>query len=318
MEWGPGMHSNIERRHFLAAITLAEELSFTRAAKRLDLSQSGLSRQLDDLERRSQLKLFDRNHARVTVTEAGRAFVEEAKLCLVHHERAIQFARAASEGVESHLTIGHSPYIDPMIISTLLAIHLPLHPNLVLYTQSDFAPELVQGVLTSKLDLALIAHPGPNRKLTTTKVTEAPFYIAVHENHPFATKSVLTLNDLRDTPWILFDRKVHPILHAAILRRAAEEMIAVKSNQTVLTAAEAIQLVSENFGIAFLTRTGALGNAKPGVEVRPLIDKELRIEICMASRADNGSKLLSEYARAFMKRISQVLTPPQMTLPMVP
>jgi DNA-binding transcriptional LysR family regulator len=262
------MESTIERRHFLAAVTLAEELNFTRAARRLNLSQSGLSRRLNDLEHRSQLKLFDRDHAKVAVTDAGRAFVEEAKLCLVHHERAIQFAKAAAEGVESHLTVGHSPYTDPLIVSTLLAIHLPLYPNLVLHMQSDFAPELIHGVLTSKLDLALIANPGPNRKLTSAKVTEAPFYIAVHEGHPLATKSTLTLDDLRDIPWILFDRKVHPILHASILRRAAEERIAVKSNQTVLTEEEAILLVSENLGVAFLTMSGALRNQRPGVQVR--------------------------------------------------
>jgi DNA-binding transcriptional LysR family regulator len=310
------MHPEIEYRHFVAAVTLAEELNFTRAGKRLRLTQSGFSRRIDELERRTRLALFERDHANVVLTDAGRAFVDEAKLSLIHYDRAIQFAKAASEGIESHLTIGHSPYIDPVIISTVLAIRLPFHPNLAIHMQSDFAPELVHGVLTSKIDMAFIAHPGPNHKLTTAKVTESPFYIAVHEDHPLVSKRTLTLKDLQDSPWILFDRKVHPLLHDSILRRAAEEGIMVKTHQTVLAADEAMQLVEENLGVAFLTMTGALRNPRQGVKVRPLVDKDLKIELFLASRAENRTKLVSEFARAFMKRISQVMTPPQMTLPM--
>jgi hypothetical protein len=49
--------------------------------------------------------------------------------------------------------------------------------------QSDFAPELEHGIVTSKIDLALIANPSANRNLTTTKITEAPFHIAIREDH---------------------------------------------------------------------------------------------------------------------------------------
>jgi hypothetical protein len=60
----------------------------------------------------------------------------------------------------------------------------------------------------------------------------------------------------------------------------------------------------------------ALRTKSPGVTVRPLVDKELRIELYLASRAENRSKLASEFVRAFMKRIEQVLAPPQMILPL--
>jgi DNA-binding transcriptional LysR family regulator len=90
----------------LTGILLAEELSFTRTAKRLKMSQSGVSRRLNELESRCGFKLFNRDHGKVVITDAGRAFVEEAKLSLIHDERAIESGKAANEGVESHLTIG--------------------------------------------------------------------------------------------------------------------------------------------------------------------------------------------------------------------
>jgi DNA-binding transcriptional LysR family regulator len=310
------MPTPLETRYLLAAVILAEELSFTGTAKRLKMSQSGVSRRLNELESRCGFKLFNRDHSNVVITDAGRAFVEEAKLSLIHDERAIESGKAANEGVESHLTIGRSPYLDPMIVPTLFSIRLPLYTNLVLHMQSDFAPELVHGLLASRLDLALIANPSPNRKLTMAKITEAPFYIAIPENHPLASKDVLTLEDLRGCTWIVFDRKVHPILHDMICRRATEQGVVYKNNQNVLTADEAFQLVAENVGIAFLTMASALRTKRSGIAVRPLVDKELRVELWLASRADNKSKLASEFVRAFMKRIEQIIAPPQMILPL--
>jgi DNA-binding transcriptional LysR family regulator len=306
----------LETRYLLVAVVLAEELSFTGSAKRLKMSQSGVSRRLNELERRCGFRLFNRDHAKVVITDAGRAFVQEAKLSLIHGERAVESGKAANDGVESHLTIGRSPYLDPMISSTLSSVRLPLYPNLLLHMQSDFAPELVHGLLTGRLDLALIAHPSPNRKLTMTQIAEAPFYIAIPESHPLVPKNVLTLEDLRGCTWIMFDRKVHPVLHDSIFRRAAEEGIAYRNNQYVLAADEAFQLVADNVGVAFLTMASALRTKMPGVAVRALVDKELRVELYLASRADNRSKLASEFVRAFMKRIEQIIAPPQMLLPL--
>jgi DNA-binding transcriptional LysR family regulator len=70
------MQTPLEIRYLMAAVYLAEDLSFTRAAKRLKPSQSGLSRRLNELENRCGCKLFTRDHANVAITDAGGAFVE--------------------------------------------------------------------------------------------------------------------------------------------------------------------------------------------------------------------------------------------------
>jgi DNA-binding transcriptional LysR family regulator len=305
------MHRLIEVRLLIAIVTLSEELNFTNAAKRLGITQSGLSRRVASLEKKYRINLFERDHANVSLTEAGRVFVEEAKLALMHDERAIEVAKAVTEGTESVLTIGRSPFADPFLTSALLAIHLPLYPNLHVHLHSDFAPELVHDLTVSKLDLALVANPGSNRKLTTTKVSESPLYVVLPERSPLAAKSSLTLLDLSDERWILFERKAHPDMYDAILRRAAEEEIVFRNGQKVLTAEDAAQLVAENLGVAFTSMTGALRIADRGAIVRPLEDKELLLAVYLVSRADNRPKLVSEFVRAFMRRIAQVAKPPQ-------
>lgn len=85
----------------------------------------------------------------------------------------------------------------------------------------------------------------------------------------------------------------------------------VRNGPTVLTVEDAALLVKEDLGIAFVSMTAALRIAQHGAQVRPIDDKELRVEVCLASKADNRSKLVSEFARSFMRRISQVRKPPQ-------
>jgi len=183
----------LELRHFNAIVTLAEELSYTKAARRLGMSQSGLSRSIQDAERRLNRKIFDRNRSRVELTDAGRACVAEARLTIEHEERAIQFTKAVAHGVDSTLIVGRSQYTDPVLNEVLLSLHLPLHPNLDVQLHSEFAPELEHGVLHSRLDLALITHPSENPRLSTVKLTETP--LSVYDDAAYGREVLVRFTD---------------------------------------------------------------------------------------------------------------------------
>ena len=75
-----------EIRLLQAAIAVARELNFSRAAESLHIGQSTLSKQIYELESQLGFKLFERNHQTVDLTDAGRAFVEEAREALLHTE----------------------------------------------------------------------------------------------------------------------------------------------------------------------------------------------------------------------------------------
>ena len=85
-----------EIRLLQAAIAVARELNFSRAAESLHIGQSTLSKQIYELESQLGFKLFERNHQTVELTDAGRAFVEEAREALLHTERAVVAAKAVS------------------------------------------------------------------------------------------------------------------------------------------------------------------------------------------------------------------------------
>ena len=135
-----------EIRLLQSAIVLAEELNFSRAAERLRIDQSTLSKRIMELEGLVELRLFERNHQSVQVTEPGRHFDEEARHALLHAERAVLKATAASRGVDDVLNVGKSAYIDPFLVSTILSIQLPLFPGLKIKQWINYSHELAHQV----------------------------------------------------------------------------------------------------------------------------------------------------------------------------
>jgi DNA-binding transcriptional LysR family regulator len=89
----PVLRNILEIRYLTAVVILAEELNYTRAATRLRMSQSGLSRRIQDVELKLDTMLFQRDRSSVELTDAGRAFVEEARLSILHDERAVRVAK---------------------------------------------------------------------------------------------------------------------------------------------------------------------------------------------------------------------------------
>ena len=158
----------------IAAITLSEELNFTRAADRLKITQPALSKQIVELEKRLGFAVFKRDQKRVELTDAGQVFIRGCRDALAILERSVRTGKSAQDEMEPLITIGHSPYVDPCLISALLAIHLPLHPGLRLRMESMFAMDLAHGVLAAELDLAIISEPSENPLLTLVPIGSAP------------------------------------------------------------------------------------------------------------------------------------------------
>jgi DNA-binding transcriptional LysR family regulator len=309
------MQSTIEIRYLIAVVTLAEELNYTRAARRLRMSQSGLSRRIQDIELKLDVKLFHRDRGPVELTDAGRAFVEEARLAILHDERAIQFARSVNGGAENVLEIGRSPDIDPALVEMLFSLHLPLYPNLKIHLHSEFSADLTHGLLNAHLDVALITQPAINPRLTTVKLAEAPLYAVVSEDHLMAQKESLKLKDLSASQWVVLDRRIHPTLYDQMMRTASDAGFQPREIHSIMNADEAFHLLSANGGVAFLTKASALRIATRGWVARPLDEKTLSLDEHLAARADNPSKLVSEFVRTFVKRMKSVLQPLQMSLP---
>jgi DNA-binding transcriptional LysR family regulator len=305
---------NVEVRHLHAVIALGEELNFTKAAHRLHLTQSALSRQIIEIEEQHRFRLFTRDNRRVVrveLTDAGRVFVEEARSSLLHMDRAVHLARAVHGGADNILTIGHSHEADQAWVSDLLPIRLPLYPKLAVRLMSQFSIELVRSVLVGELNLALVTAPPEDSQITAAPFALTPLYAALPESHAAAQKEQIELQDLARDDWILFARRVHPIVHDAIIDAARRAGITPKHAHDTITSQEAIHLVSEHVGVAILTKPAALGFRAEGVVVRPVSDASLCFRTCVVMRTDDESRLANEFARSFLRRYADQRRPPK-------
>lgn len=300
-----------EMRLFQAAIALAEELNYSRAAVRLNLSQPALSKQIDLLEATLGLKLFERSHHRVSVTDAGQRFVAQARESVHYAERALYEASSALHGVEETLNIGRSCHTDPFLISVLTSIRLPLFPRLNVKLHSNSSPHLASAVRHGELDAAIVTSIPDDPKLSLLALEDHPFYIAFSADDALADLPALRLKELRHRNWVLIGKHFHPHIHGNICREAERQAVFASDIHEVATAEEAAERIRNKNAFAFWNRTGAWLIASDDIAMRPLEEPQLRLTTKLAVRADNSSRLVKEFVKAVGRKLGGFKSPVQ-------
>lgn len=300
-----------------SAIALAEELHFQRAAEKVNISQPMLTKNIQELETMLGGVLFERNRKHVVVTDAGLAYIEQARKSLLYGERAMLAAKAAMQEHEVTLYVGRSPYVDPFFVTTLDAIRLPLYPNLQLEFVSRHSYELIQELLGGSIDLAIANNPPESVTINKLALGESPFYIAVGKRDALAWQPSLNLKSLAGRRWILFERRQHPLLYAAILEEAARQNAEPSGIQTVTSAEEVYPFVADAKAVAFVVKAAALRLARHDVTVRPLTEDALKLKTYLVTRSDEDSKLVSQLVRAYMRKTQDVSEYKQLKLPAI-
>lgn len=307
------MQHKLKMRHFEAVIALAEELHYGRAAKRVGLTQSGLSRCIQGAEREANAILFARNRSTIELTDAGRTYVQHARIAMTSGERAIRSAKESRDGADVVLQIGKAPDVDPILVEILYSIRLPLYPHLEISVHSEASSDLAHDLLTADLDLAIITDPDRNAKLTMNKLVETPLHIVLPREHPLSSKTSIKLTDIRNDRWIIFQKRLHPLLYDRIMKRTHDEGFEPKRLDHILFPDEAEHMLTAAPGVAFLTMANAMKLSGSRLVARPLDEATLCVDEWLVARSDDSSKIVSEFVRAFVTKSKTVLQPPQMS-----
>ena len=305
-ERGSWTMSHNETKFMESAVALSEELNFTRAAIKAHVSQSAITKNIKQLEHTLGIQLFVRNRKNVYVTDAGRAYVEQARISLQYAERAFQTARAVAHEADNLQHVGRSPYTDPFFMTTLLSIELPLFPQMRIDVSNPFSYDLVHDLLSGGVDLAIANDPPPSPLLTGAQIAESPFYIGMSRRDPLAKHPSVTLDAMADRCWILFERRLHPPLYDAVIQLAEQRRIIPSKIQHITIPEDAYPFVAEEGCLVFLTKAGALRMARGTVTARPLAEETLHLKTYLISLADNKSKVTSGLVRAFMKKLANM------------
>jgi DNA-binding transcriptional LysR family regulator len=293
-----------DTKYLRAAVVLMEELNFSRAATKLNIGQSALSKQIGHLHEHLGYELFVREGRKITATAAGEAYAAEAKLSLLHAERALSLSRAANQKSEIILHVGKSPYTDPYLITNVLSLRLPFFPNLSLSLTSKFAVDLSHDLLNGTLDLAFLTGMPETSQISSVSVAKQRFFAVMLDQDELSRSTEITADQLRERSCVLFDRHVHPYLYDHLVQRVRPATVSGTHLHHVTTAEEASQFVSRGLGVAVITQAGAWRIAREGITIRPLAGEDLVLETKLACRSDNQARVVSEFVRAFVRSLS--------------
>jgi DNA-binding transcriptional LysR family regulator len=205
----------MELRHLRYFIGVAEEENVSRAALKLHVSQPALSRQIRDLEEELGFSLFERSAKSVRLTQAGRAFLTEARAVLQRAEHAVTVARAIATGGGGELHVGYAPSLTARILpATLRAFQAEL-PNVHVKLHDYSTEEMLAGLREDRLQIALLVRLSPalSRGLQFEELMRDKFCLAVAPKHPLARRRKVTLTEIARQPLITFARKDYPDAH---------------------------------------------------------------------------------------------------------
>jgi DNA-binding transcriptional LysR family regulator len=289
-------------------VALAEELNYHRAARRVGKTQSGVTRAVARVEKHVGTRLFERSHSKnhsVATTDAGVHYVARARLAIAHSESAELAARESLHGVNHQINVGKSVFTDRRLLTILRSIELPLHPGLEVRLHTRSPAELPSCVRSGEFDLAIVSNSVEDSLLSGTAIRCIPFTVVLPEGHSCAAKEYVTLTDLSSTPWVLFERHLHPALYDSFLDRANQLGIKVELIHHIADAEEACEIVRLYGGAAFLSPQGAERAATDEVILRTLAEKQVFLKTQILARSENTSKLIAEFVRTFVKRLKQ-------------
>jgi DNA-binding transcriptional LysR family regulator len=203
------MLPDMELRQLRYFAAVAEAGNITRAAKKIFLTQSALSRQIKALEAEIGQCLLERQAHSIRLTPVGDALLREARELLQHADLVLERVRAAGRGLR--LRVGYAPSLAAGILSAAVESFTQTHPNARVELFDLSTAEMLAGLESGKLDVALtVGQEDGTRGLKWTPVVRAPWQVAVNRNHPLARRSRVTPAEVAREPLLVFCQRDYP------------------------------------------------------------------------------------------------------------
>lgn len=276
-------------RCFVAA---AEELHFGRAAQRLNMTQSPLSRQIQLLERILDVTLLERTSRTVALTPAGRLFLIEAKRIVRLSESAALAARRVAKGDEGRVAIGFTAVSGYTLVPKVVAQARVALPNIQLDLREMVTTDQVEALLTGMIDIAFVRPPVDRHEFETLCVRHEPLVVALPPGDARAGKAEFTLADFDQAALIMYARQGAGYFHHLLASLFDDAGVAPDFVQYVTQIHSMLGLVHAGVAAAIVPES-ATGLHLMDVQFRPLLTHPPRpVELHMAWRRDNANPVL--------------------------
>jgi DNA-binding transcriptional LysR family regulator len=278
-------------RCFLA---VAEELHFSRAAERLNMTQPPLSRQIRLLEHHVGARLLERNSRSVRLTAAGKAFFPEAARILRMAEEATFTARRVAKGEQGTLAIGFTGGAGYSLLPEVVRRLREHSPGVVLTLKELVSTEQVEGLNASQLDLGLLRPHALNAELESALLATESLMLAIPKGEADGWPLAPTLADLHGKPFIMYSPYEARPFHQMLSERFEKAGVVPDIVEHIGQVHTMLALVNAGIGAA-LVAEGATRLHFDGIVVRRIETDAVRM-VC-AWRRDNENPILQLFRR---------------------
>ncbi|MGH0237103.1 LysR family transcriptional regulator [Sinorhizobium meliloti] len=192
----------LDQRQLSLFVALAEEAHFAKAAERMHISQSALSRSISAMEASLRVRLFERTSRRVTLSEAGRTYLSFATRILFEFDAARVAAQRAQAGFSGIVTIG---YMDLAIVSFLpglVAEFRRANPEIEVQLRYGWSERQKEDLSAERIDVGFIVGSYPARETASVVVAEQRLVAILPARHPLASRAEISIQELANEPFI--------------------------------------------------------------------------------------------------------------------
>jgi LysR family transcriptional regulator, benzoate and cis,cis-muconate-responsive activator of ben and cat genes len=290
----------VELRHLRYFVAVAEMENVSRAAtQRLHVAQPSLSRQIRDLEDEVGVPLLERSARAVRLTDAGRAFLDEARAILKCTDEAVLKARAIGGKRETELHVGDFPLAAARIMPQLLRDYQQAMPNVHVKLHDWPVEKEIAAVRDGRLQLAIIVPPltgNWRRELRFEELLTIRVCLAVSCNHPFAQRKAVSLTEAAREPFVGLLHEEYPqhrVYVDAIFARVKDKPRFVEEHDgwaglfSAVDAGTGVAIVSDAFDYAFGKRIKCL----------PLTPEPKRVPLGIISRKGRLSPAAEKFCQ---------------------
>src|SRR5690606_9387527 len=260
----------MELRHLRCFLAVAEELHFARAAERLHIEQSPLSRTIKELEEDLGEQLFVRTSRSTRLTRAGKLFLEHVPRVFSALQQARDSVKTAANGFHGQLRIALSDGITPSRLSSLLAMCRQEEPEVDIRLFQVTLAQQIKGLQDDLYDVGFAQSDEVGEGIAAEAVWNDPLMVAVPARHHLLKHKWIPLDDLLQFPLVLCDPQAcegHARQVERLLRRSEREPLIA---ERVASFELMMVVVSAGFalGLAGAPHIGA--SRELGVVARPL------------------------------------------------
>jgi LysR family transcriptional regulator, benzoate and cis,cis-muconate-responsive activator of ben and cat genes len=190
-------HGNVELRHLRYFVVAAEELNLRRAARRLEITQPALTKQVAGLEEQMGVSLFARQRHRLAgLTSAGTEFLAEARQILDQVEDAIRGVQLVAHGRSGRLRIGFTDDAATLALTSVLAAFHVRSPNVLVELVELSGSEVLTALHSNTIDLVLASEPQDADGFAIEKLWRESWSVVLPEDHPLCRKDAVVPADL--------------------------------------------------------------------------------------------------------------------------